>query len=436
MKTKIDYKMKTKTALLASLLMMLCLPFAAMAQQTDTAPSDSSVVMRFRIFYPVNRTEIFEDYMDNAVQLHHIREYLKKSPKIDSITIYSYASPEGPYRLNKMLASERGKTAKRYLQSLMPADRQLPDSLIILDPTAENWEGLREKILYQYPYDDKDEVLALLDRTDISDARRKAMLQRMNRGTPWVYILKEIMPQLRYATWISVWQRIAVDKIGVETISQPLAWETTEPKLKPLPLLIHAPQAEDTKTILALKTNLLYDALSWLNFSIEVPLGDKFSALYYHQFPWWTWGKGNNEYCMRFLSIGAEARWWFKPMPREKTEKRIKRDRLMGHFLGVYAESGKWDFERKRDICYQGEHWSAGLSYGYAMPIGKRLNLELSLSVGYASIAHRGYEPSENYEILWRDPEKVGRWHYIGPTKAQVSLVLPFIIKTKKGGMR
>ena len=245
------------------------------------------------------------------------------------------------------------------------------------------------------------------------------------------------MPQLRYATWISIWQRIEVDKVIEEPES--LAMEMPSmpiPKLDPILLPPPVVEEEDTKTILALKTNLLYDALSWLNFSVEVPIGDRFSALYYHQFPWWTWGKGNNEYCMRFLSIGAEGRWWFKPMPREKTEKRIKRDRFMGHFLGVYAESGKWDFERKRDICYQGEHWSAGFSYGYAMPIGKRLNLELSISAGYASIAHRGFEPAADYSELYHLPEKDGRWHYFGPTKAQVSLVLPFIIKTKKGGIR
>ena len=425
--------MKTKSALLASLLLMLCLPFVAMAQKTDTAQSDSSVVMRFRIFYPVNQTAIYEDYMDNAVQLHHIREYLKRSPKIDSITVYSYASPEGPYRLNQMLASERGKTAKRYLLSLIPAERQLPDSLIILDPTAENWKGLREMIYYQYPYDDKDEVLALLDRTDISDARRKVMLQRMNKGTPWLYILKEIMPKLRYATWISVWQRIEVDQVNIPEVDLKVPFPSMDMPVVPM-VPMQLPSEEDTKTILALKTNLLYDAVSWLNFSVEVPLGKRFSALYYHQFPWWTWGEGNNEYCMRFLSIGAEARWWFKPMPREKTEKRIKRDKLMGHFLGVYVESGKWDFERKRDICYQGEHWSAGLSYGYAMPIGRRLNLELSASVGYASIPHRGFEPAKDYSELYHLREKDGTWHYIGPTKLQVSLVLPITVRVKKGG--
>lgn len=418
------------------LFIFICLISIALGGNAQTT-SDSSVVMRFRIFYPVGKTELYEDYMDNANTLHRIHKYLEKSPRIDSITIYSYASPEGPYLLNKRLAAERGKTAKQYLLNHLPADRHLPDSLFIIDPTAENWQGLRDLVLYQYPHADKEEVLAILDRMDINDEQRKVLLKRLNAGKPWLYILKHLMPQLRYATWVSVWQRIKVDQVIEEPIRLAMEMPVVPmPDIEPIPFPKPEVKEEDTKTILALKTNLLYDAVSWLNFSVEVPIGDRFSALYYHQFPWWTWGKANNEYCMRFLSIGAEGRWWFKPMPREKTEKRIKRDRLMGHFLGVYAESGKWDFERKRDVCYQGEHWSAGLSYGYAMPIGKRLNLELSLSVGYASIAYRGYTPSEDYEILWRDPEKVGRWHYFGPTKAQVSLVLPFIVKYKKGGGR
>ena len=431
----LKYDMKVHLKLFVFVIMLLCPSLTLMAQQLDTLRRDSSVVMRFRIFYPVNKTVIYEDYMDNAEMLGRIKKYLEKSPKLDSITVYSYASPEGSYRLNKRLAAERGKAAKQYLLNHIPAERNFPDSLIILDPTAENWTGLRDKVLFQYHHDDKEEVLAILDRKDITDEQRKVLLKRLNRGKSWQYILKEIMPHLRYATWISVWQRIREEvRIEFESSLKMDMPEIPVPHLEPVP--VPMPEVEDTKTILALKTNLLYDAVSWLNFSVEVPVGERFSALYYHQFPWWNWGKGKNEYCMRFLSIGAEGRWWFKPMPREKTENRIKRDRLMGHFLGVYGESGKWDFERKRDICYQGEHWSAGLSYGYAMPVGKRMNLELSVSVGYASIAYRGYTPSEDYEILWRDPEKVGRWHYIGPTKAQVSLVLPFIINVKKGGER
>ena len=70
------------------------------------------------------------------------------------------------------------------------------------------------------------------------------------------------------------------------------------------------------------------------------------------------------------------------------------------------------------------------------MPIGKQLNLEFSISAGYASIAYRGYTPSEDYEILWSDSNKVGRIHYFGSTKAQVSLVIPIKVKTKGGNAR
>ena len=87
---------------------------------------------------------------------------------------------------------------------------------------------------------------------------------------------------------------------------------------------------------------------------------------------------------------------------------------------------GRWDFQWKRSICHQGEFWSAGLSVGYAMPICRWANMEFSLSAGYASIPYRGYRPTDDYSLLVRDPDKQGTWHYIGPTKAEISLVIPF----------
>ena len=170
--------MKAHIGLFVRLFLLLCLPLTSIAKLPGTIHSDSSVVMRFRIFYPVNETKLHEDYMDNANQLHRILKHLEKSPQIDSITIYSYASPEGSYAFNKHLARERGKTAKQYLLSVIPSERQLPDSLVIIDPTAENWEGLRDRVYYHYQHEDKAEVLAILDRTDITDERRKVLLKR------------------------------------------------------------------------------------------------------------------------------------------------------------------------------------------------------------------------------------------------------------------
>ena len=427
--------MKGKHNILWSIILFFCVVHAGNAQERNTILIDTSpqVVMQFHIHYPINKTDVREDYMDNAENLQTIKNYIRYSPRIDSMVIYSYASPEGSYSFNKYLAEKRGISAKKYILQQIPAERNFDESLIILKPDAENWIGLKEKVLSQYMRNDRDDVLRILD-SDEEDERKKTLLKQLDGGRSWQYILKHIMPQLRYATWISVWERIPDDRLLSRKPMLLLIPENNWKLMKVRPYTIQEPET-DTRTIFALKSNLLYDLVSWLNFSVEVPVyQDKYSILYYHQFPWWRWGEGNNEFCMRFLSIGLEGRWWFKSMPREATPKRIKRDKLMGHFLGVYAESGKWDFERKRDICYQGEHWSAGLSYGYSMPIGKRLNLELSLSAGYASIVHRGFEPAEDYSELYHLPEKDGTWHYIGPTKAQVTLVIPFTVKYKKGG--
>lgn len=414
--------MKTQLTWLWGMLMFFCLSGNVNAQQASSLQSDSSVVMRFRIFYPINESRIVEDYMDNAKSFHSIRKHLEKSPKIDSIVVYSYASPEGPYYLNKRLATERGKAAKQYLLSQFPSDRHFPDSLIVLNPTAENWEGLREKVYYQYPYDDAEEVLALLDRTNISDTRRKQLLKRLNGGKPWAYILKKIMPQLRYATWVSVWQSIKVEqavkpvrdlKVELPPMNQPLYYIGFSP-----------PEEKETKTILALKTNLLYDLVTALNVEVEVPIGNHWSVMIEDVFPWW---EKDNKYCFQLWEMGVEGRYWFN-------DNKHHSHKLSGRFVGVYGMSGKYDFQWNRDLNYQGEFWSVGATYGYAFPIGKRFKLELSASVGYLSTAYRHYNPAPDYGELILDPYKQGRVGYFGPTKLKVSLVLPIKYTYKKSG--
>ena len=145
---------------------------------------------------------------------------------------------------------------------------------------------------------------------------------------------------------------------------------------------------------------------------MEVPFNERFSLLYEHHCPWWV--TGSNKYCLEFLSFGGEFRWWFSPRTRSESRKLVKRDALVGHFLGIYGMGGKFDLQANRTGCYQ-----------------------FSLSVGYAEIPHRHYIPSEDYELLIRDRSKSGTWHYVGPTKVEVALVCPILVKyRKKGGAR
>ena len=178
---------------------------------------------------------------------------------------------------------------------------------------------------------------------------------------------------------------------------------------------------------------LLLDAVSALNYAIEVPINEHVSLQYFQTTPWWN-NKKNN-FCLQALTFGGEARWWFLPRTFGATENRKQRDALVGHFLGAYGWGGILDIQAGRDFgCYQADFTSFGLSYGYSMPIGKHLNMEFSLSAGYARIPYQHYVPTDDWQTLIKDKSDVGTLHYIGPTKAEVSLVIPIRVKT--GGRR
>jgi hypothetical protein len=139
-----------------------------------------------------------------------------------------------------------------------------------------------------------------------------------------------------------------------------------------------------------------------------------------YMFPWW---ERNNKYCLQVLELGVEGRYWFR-------NNEYKAQRLRGHFLGAYGMSAMYDIQNDYNPAYQGEFWSAGLTYGYAMPIGKkkRVNLEFSLSVGYLSMDYRNYFPASDYSELYINELGIGRIKYFGPTKLKVSLVVPINI--------
>ena len=396
--------------------------------------NDSLESTRFQIIYRVNRSDLDLRYKTNRTHLDYLRYQLINSPRVDSVIIFSYASPEGPYRLNKRLSEDRAETARQFIMSCMTEDNALSKAKIIFRPTPENWDGLRHSVVDRYPYADKDRILEIIDSDMPSDLKKRKIFRMGQR--PWRYVIDSLMPSLRFAEWVCYYQPVPMKSIVMEE-EHPLLSRTTLPEkgfIPPKPQLYK-------KTVFALKTNLLYDAVSWLNFGIEIPFaGDRFSIVYDHQFPWWRGGEGNNKFCMRYLQMGGELRWWFHPRMKPSTRHNIVRDRLSGHFLGAYGMAGKWDFENGRKICYQGEFWSAGLTYGYAMPIGRRLNLEFSVAVGYASIPYRHFIPSEDYDMLFRDPTDAGTWGYFGVTKLGVSLVVPITvqrpIRSAKGGRR
>ena len=121
----------------------------------------------------MNRTEIYEDYRKNPVELQKIRQTIdvvRNDPdvRITSLSIKGYASPEGTYANNTRLAKGRTATLKTYVRELY----HFPDSVILTSYEPEDWAGL-EAYVDSTNLRNRDDILGLI-RADLEpDAKEK-----------------------------------------------------------------------------------------------------------------------------------------------------------------------------------------------------------------------------------------------------------------------
>ena len=178
----------------------------------------------------------------------------------------------------------------------------------------------------------------------------------------------------------------------------------------------------------ALKTNLLYDAAIVPNIGIEVVLGKQwtidldwfytwFSSYRHHRF-WQAYGG--------YVGI----RRYFTP-PNSKYAPTGQSPRsFTGHHLGAYVLGMTYDVEWG-GRGYQADHFGfgAGVEYGYSLPISHRLNLDISVGLGFQDGEYKEYDPEDGHYV-WQSTRKR---HWWGPTKAEISLVW-ILERQVKGG--
>lgn len=177
---------------------------------------------------------------------------------------------------------------------------------------------------------------------------------------------------------------------------------------------------------MALKTNMLYDLALVPNGGVEFYLGKNLSVAGNWMYSWWKSDKVN--WYWRVYGGDLALRYWFGNETNEKP--------LQGHHLGVYGQMLTYDVEvGNKGILADRWSWSAGVEYGYSLPIARRLNLDLTLGVGYHTGEFYEYIPIDGHYV-WQ-ATKIR--HYMGPTKAEISLV--WLLgrgneNTDKGGKR
>lgn len=172
------------------------MPMVAYIQPTVEAVKARSEQYEAHLDFPVNKSVILTDFMNNHTELMNIRSMFEKiqSDKnltVTSISIDGFASPEGPLKLNEQLSKSRAEALKSYLN----ANEKIPAHLYKVSFGGENWDGL-VKALEASSMKEKDTFLQIIKNTT-DDVRRKQEIMRVDGGAPYRVLLKELYPPLR-----------------------------------------------------------------------------------------------------------------------------------------------------------------------------------------------------------------------------------------------
>lgn len=170
----------------------------------------------------------------------------------------------------------------------------------------------------------------------------------------------------------------------------------------------------DSSLYLAIKTNALYDLALIPNIGAEIHLGKNFTIGANWHYAWWK--SDSALWYWRTYGGDLNARFWFGEAAKRKP--------LTGHHVGLYGQILTYDFlvGSGKGILADRWSWSVGAEYGYSWPLAERLNLDVTLGVGYHTGQFYEYMPIDDCYV-WQATKNR---KYIGPTKLEVSLVWLF----------
>lgn len=380
--------------------------FSVSAQDRD------SLMLHFRL----NESQIDPAYMDNGLQLDGMADLFGQGI-VERVSITVSSSPDGPLWLNTRLSDKRHQSIVSHLKG------RIPEEKLFMTVIPENWGGLINKITTRYFDDDKEEILQILKDSTISDDTRQKRLQALSDGRTWDFIKYHFLPELRYSALAYYYRKPLVLPIPAPVRKAYAVTDFSQDKLTREPVSpVRQPSSEkERRFTFALKTNLLYDMALIPNLGVEFHLGKGWALGLDYNHAWWS--LADKDYFWRVCGGGIDVRKYFGKASAVRP--------LSGHHLGLYAQAFTYDIEtggrgQMSDLTYSG-----GLEYGYSLPVGKAFNIDFGIGLGYAGGEYKVYDPEDDCYV-WKETRLR---HYMGPTKAEISLV--WILGYKgKGGAR
>lgn len=399
----------------------------------------------FSFTFPQNKSTFLWDFGKNAEEIERLNQVVNDIRTneliiVRHILLAGYSSMEGIFDTNSQLAKDRMTNVRDYLEKKYRLWRDYP---FYVNSGGEDWQGLREKILYSGMYR-KKEMLEILDSNESAETRKR-LLMELDGGTPYEILFTEVFPSLRrvdltleYDLYKLMEKCNPCDGYSREEVDDMLRKErmamvaefakvltsnthivsnsqvTTE---KPETRIVreepksaevmyvkpHKPQRHrkgEFHPLIGVKTNLF----SWAgmtpefehktfmpNLAIEFFFLPKWSVQATGTYAYWDYGKEGEFWGLS--GYGVEPRFW--PIGNSKPQK---------FYIGAFGLSGDYDIRQlSKEVAgtdnYTGRYWQGGLSAGYYLPISDHFGLEFGLRGGYQSSKSKVYEK--------RDPDNI-----------------------------
>lgn len=170
------------------------------------------------------------------------------------------------------------------------------------------------------------------------------------------------------------------------------------------------PSAPAKPYCLALRTNLLYDALLLPTLGVEWRINPHVGIRLDGSLSLWGGAAGKVQ---KMWLISPEVRWYL-----------LRDRRFYAGVSGTYGEYNLYGYPLgkllKDDTGYQGSLWNAGLTVGYQLRLAACLSVDFSLGLGYTRSAYDSFTVTDGVRVHKDRNQSKNLW---GPTQAGISLV-------------
>lgn len=340
------------------------------------------------VYYPCGSSSV-SNIPGNIPSLHsfiHQLDSLCQSPFTTpaSLFVTSSTSPEGSLLINKTLAHKRNLSVIDYLNN-----------------NSEKFRSILSSRQCKYHEQVTNDKLGKIHSSSYPS-------MRYSRVTLFLNIEKE-------------------DSAEVYVEEQPVAAVVEEAPMTTNSLVTHDTAASITTKSFPLfwvKTNLLYDLLTFVNASVEIPLTKNITAEATLVYPWWR--STSRHKTIQMCYVAVTPRYYFNNADRSYTSL----------FAGLTVGGGKYDLQwTHRGV--QGSMWHVSPVIGYSHHISKRWKMEYSASVGFVHTKYQKYTQTSDTpygEIKVKDYPWVSKvLNTVLPTSLNVSIVYTFT-KSKQIG--